>query len=75
MKTSNLEFSNRDITVTFEPKVCICAERCARELSSVFRTNVIPWVKLDNDTDRIVEQIKKCPSGALQYHYNKKQAS
>ncbi len=31
-------FSNEDITVTFEPKICIHAERCAQELSEVFRT-------------------------------------
>ncbi len=70
-------FSNEDITVTFEPKICIHAEQCAQGLSEVFRTTVIPWINLDgtDDTRKIINQIKKCPSGALQYCLNKKQAS
>ena len=66
-------FSNRDITVTYEPRVCINAERCARELSNVFRHTVIPWIDLDGDsTDNIIRQVKKCPSGALKFSYNNK---
>ena len=69
-------FSNEDITVTFNPKICIHAERCAQGLSDVFRTTVIPWINLDgtDDNQKIIDQIKKCPSGALQYCRNKKEA-
>jgi uncharacterized Fe-S cluster protein YjdI len=64
-------FSNDEITVTFEPSKCIHAEKCARELSEVFRTSVIPWINLDGtETKRIIEQINRCPSGALQYSLN-----
>jgi len=71
MKTQDNIFSNEDITVTFEPCKCIHAEKCAKELSQVFRTSVIPWIHLDGTkTNRIIEQIKKCPSGALQYSLN-----
>ena len=77
METMNNVFSNDDITVTYEPKVCIHAEKCARELSDVFRTSVIPWINLDGtETNRIIQQIKRCPSGALKYCLNnKRQAS
>lgn len=70
-------FSNGDITVTYEPSICIHAEKCARELSDVFRTSVIPWINLDGtETKRIIKQIKRCPSGALKYCLNdKRQAS
>ncbi|WP_229730272.1 (4Fe-4S)-binding protein [Mangrovimonas yunxiaonensis] len=70
-------FSNKEITVTYDPKVCIHADRCAKELSEVFRVSVIPWINLDgvNDTQKIINQIKKCPSGALRYCLNKKEAS
>lgn len=66
---SNLhQFSNGELTVTFDPKKCINAECCARELSAVFRTSVIPWIDLDGaSTDKIISQIKRCPSGALAY--------
>jgi len=71
METQDNIFSNEDITVTFEPCKCIHAEKCAKELSQVFRTSVIPWIHLDGtETKKIIEQIKKCPSGALQYSQN-----
>ena len=72
METNATFFSNNDITVTFEPCVCIHAERCAKELSEVFRNSVIPWIDLDGaSTEKIIKQIKKCPSGALKYYRNK----
>ncbi|NRB58855.1 MAG: (4Fe-4S)-binding protein [Winogradskyella sp.] len=73
MKTNHNTYSNSDITVTYEPKHCVNAGLCAKQLSDVFRTTVIPWIKLDEaDTNKIIEQIKKCPSGALKFHLNKK---
>ena len=75
METYDNVFSSEDITVTFEPCLCVHAGRCARELGDVFRTSVIPWINLDGSyTSRIVEQVKRCPSGALKFHYNKKEA-
>lgn len=68
---TNNVFSNDDITVTFEPKLCIHAEKCAKGLSEVFRTDVLPWINLDAaETQRITNQIRKCPSGALQFCQN-----
>lgn len=75
METNDNVFSNNEITVTFEPSCCINAEKCARELSEVFRTSVIPWINLEgSETSRIIEQIRRCPSAALKFHYNKKKA-
>jgi len=74
METNATFFSNNDITVTFEPCICIHAERCAKELSEVFRNSVIPWIDLDGaSTQQIINQIKKCPSKALKYYRNKNQ--
>jgi len=76
MKTLNNEFYNNDITVTYKPSVCSLSGVCARELSDVFSDSIIPWINLDNsNTNQIINQIKRCPSGALQYRLNKKQAS
>lgn len=75
METNANLFSNGEITVTYEPSVCINAGRCARELSDVFRNSVIPWINLDAaPSDKIIEQVKKCPSGALQVYINQKVA-
>jgi uncharacterized Fe-S cluster protein YjdI len=69
MKTNPNVFSNTDITVTYNPCECINAERCATELSNVFRQTVIPWIDLEGaSTKKIIKQVKKCPSGALQFH-------
>lgn len=71
METYDNDFTNGEITVTFEPKRCIHAEKCAKGLSEVFKTSVIPWIDLDGaETERIIAQIKKCPSGALNFCYN-----
>ena len=71
METNANVFSNSDITVTYKPCVCIHAERCAKDLSNVFRNSVIPWIDLDGaSTKKIIKQIKKCPSGALKYALN-----
>ena len=75
METNTNVFSNTDITVTYKPCKCINAERCAKELSNVFRHSVIPWIDLDGaSTKKIISQVKKCPSGALQFYLNKKVA-
>ena len=69
METKANVFSNEDITVTYEPCICVHAEKCAKELSEVFRITVYPWINLDGSkTKRIKKQIERCPSGALQYH-------
>lgn len=71
METYKNEFSNNEITVTYEPSTCIHAEKCAKGLSDVFRTSIIPWINLDgSETNRIINQIKRCPSGALKFHKN-----
>ena len=73
METTNNLFRNDEITVTFEPRLCIHSGKCAKELSDVFRTSIIPWINLDaTETNTIINQIKRCPSGALKYRLNQK---
>lgn len=75
MKINSKEFSNRDITVTYDPCVCSQSDICAKQLSNVFRNSVIPWVDIDGaSTEKIIKQVKKCPSGALQFSYKAKVA-
>ncbi len=75
METNTNIYSNTDITVTYEPCICIHAEYCAKELSNVFRDSVIPWIDLEGaSAKKIIKQVKKCPSGALQFYYNREVA-
>ncbi len=69
--TDDNEFSNKDITVSFEPNICVQSGKCAKELSDVFSFSIIPWINLENaDTEKVINQIKKCPSGALKFKIN-----
>ena len=73
MQSYENEFTNGEITVTYEPKKCINAQICANGLSDVFRTTIIPWIDLDGAaTEKVIAQVKKCPSGALSFCYNSK---
>lgn len=73
METYDNQFTNGEITVIYEPKKCIHAETCANGLSEVFRTSLIPWIDMDGaPTEHIINQVKKCPSGALAFSFNYK---
>lgn len=71
METNKNTFSNETITVTYDEKKCVLAEVCCKGLSDVFRNSVIPWIDLEGAaTEKIINQIKKCPSGALSFTYS-----
>jgi CDGSH-type Zn-finger protein len=69
------DYPGAEITVHFNDLQCSAAGECARGLPSVFRDRDIvrivlrkPWVQPDRDNvERIVEVIRRCPSGALRY--------
>jgi uncharacterized Fe-S cluster protein YjdI len=63
------EYSNGDVTVVWQPEKCIHAGLCASGLPKVFRPTEKPWISAESATEEeLVEQIKKCPSGALSYY-------
>jgi len=76
METNKNEFTNGEITITYDPKVCSQSEKCIHGLADVFRTTIIPWIDPEGaETKKIVAQIKKCPSGALQCTYVKQKVA
>lgn len=59
-------YKKDDIEIVWKAEKCIHAGFCARQLSEVFKPKDRPWIQPDNATkERIIEQVKKCPSGAL----------
>ncbi|WP_026631090.1 (4Fe-4S)-binding protein [Dyadobacter alkalitolerans] len=61
-----IEYSNREITIIWQPKICIHSGVCVRTLPQVYDPQGRPWIKLENaTTQQLVDQIAKCPSGAL----------
>ena len=68
-----MEYSNGEIAIVWQPKLCIHAGVCVRTLPNVYHPNERPWIKpLNATTEEIIEQVKKCPSGALTYKFVEK---
>jgi uncharacterized Fe-S cluster protein YjdI len=63
---SRKDYAGRDVTVSYDPEVCTHAAECVRGLPAVFDTKRRPWIQPDGaDAERVVEQVARCPSGAL----------
>ena len=64
-------YTNGEITVVWKPAVCIHSKICWTQLIEVFNPRKRPWIDIQGAaTDRIVEQIDRCPSKALSYFRN-----
>jgi uncharacterized Fe-S cluster protein YjdI len=68
------KYSNGEITIVWKPALCIHSKRCWKGetgLIDVFNPMEKPWIKpAGAPTDRIVQQVKLCPSGALSFYFN-----
>lgn len=65
------KYTNGEVTVVWKPNTCIHSTLCWKGLISVFNPKEKPWIKMDGaSTERIIEQVKKCPSGALTFYMN-----
>ena len=72
MPLSTLKYTNGEVTVLWKPDTCIHSRICWTELREVFDPQKRPWVNMHGSTtERIIEQVRKCPSGALSYFLNK----
>lgn len=72
MKSIKKEYTNGEVTIVWSPDLCIHSGNCFRGLNEVFDPRKRPWVTPNGiSSDRIVDQINKCPSGALSYYMNK----
>jgi len=59
-------YSNGEVTVVWKPGVCMHSAVCFRGLPKVFDPSRRPWIAIDAaPTKAIVEQVRRCPSGAL----------
>jgi uncharacterized Fe-S cluster protein YjdI len=68
MPLSTHKYSNGEITILWQPHICIHSGICARGLITVFDPRRKPWIDMaQSDTETIKAQIKKCPSGALSF--------
>lgn len=66
------EYTNGEITVVWQSVKCTHSGNCVRNNPEVFQPKNNPWVKMENSTsEKIIETVNKCPSGALTYYKNK----
>jgi uncharacterized Fe-S cluster protein YjdI len=71
MDKTDRHYTNGEITVYWQPKKCIHATTCYRELIEVFNPRKRPWVNMDGaSTGEIVRVVKLCPTQALTFKYN-----
>jgi uncharacterized Fe-S cluster protein YjdI len=72
MKDITKKYTNGEVTVVWKPAECIHSRICFSNLGEVFDPRKRPWVSMEGSTtEKIIDQIKKCPSGALSYYMNR----
>jgi uncharacterized Fe-S cluster protein YjdI len=60
------EYKNGELTVVWQPHLCIHSAICFRSLPQVFKPRDRPWVQLQEGTVQdIKDTVNACPSGAL----------
>ena len=73
MNPNNLtkEYTNGEVTIVWKNNLCIHSAKCVRGLPQVFNVKASPWININAaSTDALVEQVSKCPSGALSFYMN-----
>jgi uncharacterized Fe-S cluster protein YjdI len=61
-------YETDEISVSFDPNICIHSGVCVRGLPKVFDIKRKRWVRPELATaQQVAAQIERCPSGALQY--------
>lgn len=65
------EYSNGEVTIVWKPNLCIHSKFCITGLPQVFDYEKRPWINAQGtETEDIITQVQKCPSGALSYYLN-----
>lgn len=60
------EYTNGEIDILWKQDKCIHSGICVKTLPKVYNPNERPWIKPENaSTAELIEQVSKCPSGAL----------
>lgn len=65
------EYTNGEVTIVWKNSLCKHAAECVKNNPAVFKPKEQPWITPNNSTtEKIIETVNKCPSGALTYYLN-----
>lgn len=68
MASLKKKYTKDNLTVVWQPDLCIHSKQCFKGLPHVFNPANKPWINMDAESvERIKTQVDKCPSGALSY--------
>jgi CDGSH-type Zn-finger protein len=67
-KNRRRAYAGKGITIFDNRAICSHAAHCTDDLAAVFRHKESPWIVPDAaGVSKVIETIRKCPSGALSY--------
>lgn len=68
MSITKRTYQHGEIEVIWQPGLCTHSAICFKGLPSVFDPRRKPWIEMDKgETEAIINQVNKCPSGALSF--------
>lgn len=71
MKAVEKQYTNGEVTVVWKNSLCQHSTICFKGLPAVFDYKASPWINADGATTaEIIDQVRKCPSGALSFFMN-----
>ena len=74
LKNITKKYTNGEVTIVWQPSVCIHSTICWKgenSLPEVFNPKEKPWIKPEAaTTEKMIAQVKQCPSGALSFYMN-----
>lgn len=64
-------YTNGEMTIIWRPELCTHSGICARGLPAVFNPARRPWIEPQSaPTAALIDQVRRCPSGALSFEMN-----
>jgi uncharacterized Fe-S cluster protein YjdI len=71
MSLNTHKYTNGEVTVIWKPDICRHSKICWKNLREVFDPFIKPWINMQGaSTEKIIQQVKQCPSGALSFVMN-----
>jgi uncharacterized Fe-S cluster protein YjdI/CDGSH-type Zn-finger protein len=71
LKDITKKYTNGEVTILWKPSLCAHSGNCFRGLPEVFKPAERPWITPEGaTTEKMISQVKQCPSGALSYIMN-----